>query len=158
MVVARIVIKEKYEKKNDLVLRSYVRALRNIGDNPYIEDDKAYLYGIIGDDNKFHELLTGEIIYYSNYEFLDENELKKSMDSVSVNVIYAISQIIKNIIFNKNSQYDILEMEELAKDRAIEFDAYIKELISHNPYSEPFNGYNNFAFKCSEIQKVKKMV
>lgn len=158
MVVARIVIKENYENKNDLVLRSYVRALKSIGDNPYVTEDKAYLYGTIDSDNKFHEAFTGQLIPYNDYELLDEQEVKNILDTVGVNVIYAIGQIIKNIIFNENSQYDIQEMEELAKDRAIEFDAYIKDLISHNPYSEPYNGYNSFSFKVKEIQKVKKMV
>lgn len=158
MVVARIVIKENYENKNDLVLRSYVRALRSLGNNPYFDEDKAYIYGTIDDENAFHELFTNKLIPYDNYQIIDEKIFKDDFKNLGVEIIYSVSQIIKKLIFNEDSKYNIVEMEELAKDRAVEFDAYIKNLTSHNPYSEPLNGYNNFSFKCNELQKVKKMV
>ena len=52
MSYAKITVKSDYEKRGDLVLRSYVRGLQKIEADLLLDNDKAYIYGIV-DLNKF---------------------------------------------------------------------------------------------------------
>ena len=74
MKYAKIVVKNNYEKRGDLVLRSYIRALRKINEERLLDGENALIYGIIDDENKFHELFTDEIIecpYIENGKIID---------------------------------------------------------------------------------------
>lgn len=158
MVVAKIVIKDNYEKENDLVLRSYIRALQKINENPYLEGNRAYIYGIIDKDNNFYEMLTGKYIPYKSYETVSEEEFQSLVHNISEDVLYRIYDVMKYFLLKEGNINEVDEMRELAQDRAVEFEAYNRQFIAHNPYSSPYDGYNDLIFKCNEIEKVKKIV
>ena len=57
MNYAKIVVKSNYEKRGDLVLRSYIRAIKKLKVNALLCNDltsdieKAYIYGEIKDED-----------------------------------------------------------------------------------------------------------
>ena len=62
MSFARIKIKNNYEKRGDLVLRSYIRALKKAKANLLLDGDDAYVYGVVDKNGTFHELFTKETL------------------------------------------------------------------------------------------------
>ena len=154
MFLGKIVVKNNYEKKGDLVYRPLVRAYANNGLDSFIENDRVVLLGIVK-DNVFYEIFTWKPIYYSHYEKIDINELDSYISNISVENVKLLKKTINSFIFNKTDgfDYDTSSIEELAKDRAIEFNAYDHDLTDINPYEEPLNGYNDFEYKCKVLEK-----
>ena len=66
-----------------------------------------------------------------------------------------MKKAINSVIFKKENEtkYDEV-LEEQAFDRAIEFNAYNRDLSKINPYEEPVNGYNDFDYKCKVLEKI----
>ncbi len=175
MEYARITVKSDYNKRADLVLRSYIRALikSNIKEllsdlicdykGPYLNGDRAYIYGIVDDNGLFHELFTGNIIDYSDYEIVSENEYN-SLINLSLDKKDIIRKVIEKVLFRKENDLDIniSNMEELAVDRGIEFTAYDRCFSLINPYhfsgeNESHDDYDNFLRKIEKINKMKSL-
>ena len=154
MFLGKIVVKSNYEKKGDLVFRPLVRAYTNNGFDAFIEDDKAIILGIVS-DNKFYELFTWKVIPYSDYELIDYEEFNKILQNLPLERARLLKRMINNYVFDKpdESFYDQDALAEHAMDRAVEFEAYNRDLTDINPYQEPFNGYNDFTYKCKVLRK-----
>ena len=156
----KIIIKNDYEQEGDLVLRSYIRALKKINALMLLDGDTAIIYGSIDDDNKFHELLTDKVIEYDKVLRITEDD-EKRLSELSYFDIEKVKMIIEKVIFNKDIKLDfeISNMEELAMDRFIEFEAYSNGLSAINPYSRleedivDYNIYNNFSYKCKKLKR-----
>ena len=79
MEFAKIVVKDNYENEGDLVLKSYIEALKKnnlnllLGLNLFTNAETAYIFGIIKEDNKFHEFFTDRIIDYDNYVIVPDD-------------------------------------------------------------------------------------
>ena len=167
MKCAKIVVKNNYEKKGDLVLRSYIRALRKVSADLLLDGDNAIIYGKVLDDGRFYELFTNMIID-SDYTLVSLDEANSFYDAfmdLSKEDVITIKSIIEKIIFDKNIELDfeVSSMEDLAKDRAIEFEAYDNYMSSINPYQRlnndsdiDYNAYNDFPCKVKEIRKMKE--
>ena len=165
MKYAKIIVKSNYEKRGDLVLRSYIRALRKYNLGALLDGENAFIYGIVDDNNKFHELFTNNVIDYDNCIMINIEEYFEIINALSKKAgVY--NEIIKNVLFNDklSSDFEISTMEDLAKDRAIEFEAYNRYMSRINPYQrvsdenpKSFNDYNNFLRKVEEINVMKKM-
>ena len=163
MKYAKIVIKNNYEKRGDLVLRNFVRAIKKINATLFLDGDNALLYGIVNSNGTFYEMFTGESIDYDNYVLVSENEIFNAFFSEkNSGQIYSV---IENILFGKdiNLGFDVSTMEDLAKDRAIEFEAYNNFMSRINPYQKlgqenanGYNDYNNFTRKLEEIKNMIK--
>ena len=165
MKYAKIVVKSNYEKRGDLVLRSYVRALKKVGEKGFLDGDNAFIYGVIDDNNRFHELFTNEIIDYDNYVLVDVDEIFDAYYTRDEHY-ELLNKIMHKVLFDKNNNLDleISTMEELAEDRSIEFDAYDSFLSRINPYmrlssdnQELYNAYNNFLYKIEQIKIMKRI-
>ncbi len=157
MIFGKIVVKNNYQEKGDLVFRPLIRAYEALGFDCFFENENAFLLGIIKDD-VFYELFTLKPINYSNYEIIkDVNEMSKIINQIPIEKARLLRKAINNIIFNKHEEnhYDSKDIADLAHDRAIEFAAYDKELTDINPYEEPFNAYNDFNYKCKVLEKRK---
>ena len=175
MEYAKMTIKSDYRQRGDLVLRSYIRAmiktltpeLLDINNDyeklinykgPYLCDiDKAYIYGIVDDNGVFYEIFTWQAIPYANYELISMEEFNDIISNFPFNKIEEIKNVIEEIVFDKNKKVDYSSqfIEELARDRAIEFEAYYNYLTNVNPYEEPLNGYNDFMYKCKSLRKTR---
>ena len=165
MRCAKIVVKNNYEKRGDLVLRSYIRALRKINAGVFLDGDNAVIYGIVDNSGIFHELYTDEVIDYDNYLPVIAEELYRPLD-MNEEKKALIKKIINKVLFGKNVDLDIeiSTIEELSEDRAIEFDAYNNYLSRINPYQrlntsnpDSLNDYNNFSRKLEEIKVMKEL-
>ena len=84
MEYAKIVVKNNYEKRGDLVLRSYVRALRKIQEGRLLDGDNACIYGVIDDEKKFHELFTNIVIDYDDYVLVYVVEILNLMLMIAI--------------------------------------------------------------------------
>ena len=166
MKYAKIVVKNNYEKRGDLVLRSYIRALRKINEERLLDGENALIYGIIDDENKFHELFTDEIIDHDDYILVDIEEI---FDAATVpnNRKELLRKLMSMVLFGNKEDLgiEISSIEELAKDRAVEFEAYNNYLSRINPYmrldendsQELYNRYNDFSHKLKEAKAIKKV-
>ena len=165
MNVGRIVVKNNYEKRGDLVLRSYIRALKKIKAGVLLREDHAYIYGNIGEDGKFYEFFTKELIDYNYYDLASPDELY-GLNYIPIKEMYQIKKIIDHVLFRKDIDFnfEISSIEELAEDRAIEFEAYNNYLSRINPYmrldeenQDRYNAYNNFEIKLEELKKMREL-
>lgn len=165
MKYAKIVIKDRYEQKGDLVLRSYIRAIKKIkanlllGLNLFSDSEKAYVYGVIKDDNKFHEFFTDRVIDYDNYEIVPEDGIIV-LRYIPLDEITKIKNVIEKVIFNEDIKlgFEVSTIDDLALDRKIEFEGFNNELSGVCPYprlGKPGNSYDDFQYKIGIINKMK---
>ncbi len=75
-----------------------------------------------------------------------------------------LNKIVRNVLFGEDIDlgFEVSTIEELARDRAIELDAYEKRLSRINPYQrlnqgDPTNDYNSFAHKIAEIKAIRRI-
>ena len=161
MNYAKIVVKDDYQRRGDLVLRNYIRALRKIDAKELLSGRDAYIYGRVDNEGIFHELFTGKDIGFNRFEYASLDEILRiaSLDKEKVN---KIRKIIKAILFNENIEFDfeISNSCELAEDRKIEFQAYNEFLSRINPYKrlndKDSSDYNDFLRKIDEIKTIEK--
>ena len=157
MLFGKIIVKDDYEKRGDLVFRPLIRAYKALGLDSFFEDDNAVvLLGIVKDDS-FYEIFTWKKIDYSNFEIIDLDEFESIISNMSLDKARMLKKTINNLVFNKHEEicFDSSSIEKLARDRAVEFNAYNKSLTDINPYQEPFNAYNDFNYKCKVLEKRK---
>ena len=156
MKFAKIVVKYDYEEKGDLVFRPLKRIYEKMGFTSFIDNDDTILLGIVR-DNDFYELFTWKKIPFSIYQEIDLKEFYDIIDNFPMDKVSLLKKTINALIFNKNKEIldNMYNIEDLARDRAVEFNAYDNHLTSINPYDEPLNGYNDFSYKCKVLEKRK---
>ncbi len=158
MFFGKIVIKNNYEEEGDLVFRPLFRAYKMIGIDSLLKDNEAYILGII-DNNKFYELFTKKEICYPKIELVDIKEFNNLVENIPIEKALALKEVLNVLLDESENKLgsSLSTMEDLAQDRAIEFNAYNKEFTDINPYKEPFNAYNDFKYKCRVLKKRKTM-
>ena len=164
MEYAKIIVKNNYEKRGDLVLRSYIRALQKAKVGKFLDGENAVIYGFVNEEGLFHELYTGEVIDYDDYVEIIAEEMYRAFGLSDVEK-ELIKKLNEKILFGKDVtiDFEISSMEELAMDRKIEFDAYDIFLSRINPYQRlennprGYNDYNNFSRKIEEIKKMHEL-
>ncbi len=154
MVLGKIVVKSNYEKKGDLVFRPLVRAYINNGFDTFVEGDKASILGIVN-NGVFYELFTCEPIPYCDYEVIEYEEFDKILRDLPLERSIELKRLINNLIFHKQDARfnDPSTIDDHAMDRAIEFDAYMRDLTDINPYQDPLGGYDDFTYKCKVLRR-----
>jgi len=164
MKYAKIIVKNNYERRGDLVLRSYIRALEKANAVRFLENGNAVIYGVVDNDNNFYELITNEIINIDNYILVSIFEIFDA-SFMPENTKEIMKRINERILFGKNVDlgFEVSTIEDLAKDRAIEFDAYNRYLSRINPYQrvgadnmDSINDYNNFLRKVEEVNTIRR--
>ena len=136
MKYAKIIVKSNYDKRCDLVLRSYVRALKKIGESRLLSGDNAFIYGVIDDNNVFHELFTNEVIDFDEYVYVDVDELFE-VANMSDARRELMTKIVQKVLFKNPKVYldfDVTTLEEQSQDHYVEFEAYENHLSGINPY------------------------
>ena len=158
MNFGKILVKNDYEEKGDLVFRPLVRAYKKYGLDKLIQSNGVIVFGIIYKD-VFYELFTKQAIPIDDvfYEEISNEEVHFIVDLLTLDELKLAMEINNAIIF-KMGRRDLIinSMSELANDRYVEYDAFEKSLSSINPYEEPYNGYNDFDYKCRKLEKIKK--
>jgi hypothetical protein len=170
MEYVRIVVKDNYEKRGDLVLRSYIRGLKKINANVLLSNsimpgaEKAYIYGEIK-DGKFYEFFTNRVIDYDEYEKAPKEDIN-SITHLPLSNLNMIKEVVEYTIFGKitNIKLEVSTSEELAEDRLVESVAYSNYLSGVRPFrrlgevdnDELYNGFNNFFYKLKMIKEMKK--
>ena len=156
MVFAKINVKREYEEKGDLVFRPLSRMYEKLNTAYNTKDKVVPLLGIVS-QNKFYELTTMKEIPDAYYEIINFNEFETIIDNLKVENLKKLRKLINFCVFNETSKmdYGISTIEELARDRWIDFDGYNKSLTNIKPYQEPLMGYNDFNYKC-KMQKIMK--
>ena len=91
---------------------------------------------ITGSDEDDNILTFNDLIQF-RFELVKPDELEKF---VELRNNKALKKAIRKVIFNDENDFEVSTMEELAEDRAIQFDAYDKQLTSINPYTESYIG------------------
>ena len=159
MSFARIKVKNNYEKRGDLVLRSYIRALKKVNANLLLDGDDAYIYGVVDKNGTFHELFTKETFKYDYYEIIPLDACL-DLTLLSPKRLEKLKLIVEHFIFGHDDiDFEVSTIEELAEDRAIEFEAYNNGLSRINPYNrlndnKSYNDYDNFFRKLEESEKM----
>lgn len=149
--VIRILIKDHYDKKEDLVSRPLVRAFRKLnsnGINKFITDDGVYIYA----HKKGYvvtEIVTQKVMKINgfDYEVVNSGELLKIIKSLKENEIAQLHELIRKYVFGENIDIKFMEvstMEERASDRAMQFKEYNQGLSNVNPYDKEYlTNYDN---------------
>ena len=160
MEYAKIIVKNNYEKRGDLVLRSYIRAIRKIHEGRLLDGDDACVYGIVN-NGIFHELFTNKVINFDNYIYVTTDEIFDIM-MLEEPRRALIEKIIRKVLFNENIdlRFEVSTMEELFIDRVVEMNAYENHLSRIHPYArlnggDPNNDYDNFFRKIEEAKMIK---
>ncbi len=172
MSFARILVKDNYEQRGDLVLRSYIRAVKKLKVHALLCHDllsnveKAYIYGEIKEDNKFHEFFTDRVIDYDDYEIIPDDDIEV-LRQLPLSKIYQVKQIFDYVLFNRkyDGKIEVSSEIELAEDRVVEEEAYSKFLSVINSYMRlgrsnnkgMSNAYNNFLYKVKVVNKIKEL-
>jgi hypothetical protein len=108
MNYAKIIVKNEYENDGDLVLSNYIEAIKKaninilLGLNLFTNMETAFIFGIIKEDNRFHELFTDRIIDYDNYEIVPEDGVIP-LRYLSKEEVVKIRQIMNRVIFTEEN-------------------------------------------------------
>ena len=156
MIFAKINVKRSYEEKGDLVFRPLSRIYEKLKTKYTTSDEIVPLLGVIYED-EFYELTNMKKIVDADYEIIDSEEFAQIIDNLKFENLKYLREMINFCIFNESSKtdYGISTIEDLAKDRWIDFEGYNNYLTNVNPYQEPFDGYNDFNYKC-KMKKIMK--
>jgi len=158
--VIKILIKDHFEKKGDLVSRPLVRAYNKIdndGIKRFIGENGIYLYAY-KKGNQIYELFTGLLIDIDNinYDIVDSKEMSDKVNTLSKDEIMMIYLLVRKFVFGDNIDINFVEvstMQELADDRAMQFLNYNAGLSDINPYDKDCpNAYN-----LSLVERSKKL-
>lgn len=171
---AKVVVKNDYQKKGDLVFRPLLRAYNEIGAKALMERGNALLIGMIDRDGVFHELFTGNEFYCANYEDMDMGYIYEITKSLPKDVIEKIQNVINSLIFKKkvevktpdkivyegvnapDYQDELQKIKENDEDLKVEAKAYENGLSLIDPYDkENLNGYRDFLYKVSKLNELE---
>ena len=177
MFFAKIIVKNDYKEKGDLVFRPLLRAYKEIGADMLVERGNAILIGIVDKDGIFHEWFTGNEFYCQQFKEIDMGEVYVILNKVaevkdengkaaSLNI--DITDVINKYVFKRSvslRQDNQIEFETYpdekqriaddAEDLRIEHVAYEKGLSVIDPYDkENLCGYRDFLYKVSKLNEL----
>lgn len=157
MVFAKVNVRNEYKKRGDLVFRPLSRVYQKLGTVYNTKDDVVPLIGVVY-NNVFYELTTWRIIEDVEYQVISINEFETILNNLRIDNLVKLREMINYTVFNEQSKvdYGISSIEDLAKDRWVDFDGYNNSLTNVNPYLEPLNSYCDFIYKCKMLKKMKE--
>jgi hypothetical protein len=163
MIFYKIYLINNFETDNEISNRPLARGYEKVGAKELINDYPAIIV-FIDNDMLVHEFYTGSflrkynitgdredssILTFNdlsqfNFDLIPEEDIQK-YNSLRRNL--ELRKVIAKVIFNQNNDFEVSTMEELAQDRAIQFDAYNNGLTTINPYSEEYMGNQSLRLK-----------
>lgn len=171
---AKIIVKNDYQKKGDLVFRPLLRAYNEIGAEALMERGNALLIGMVDRDGIFHELFTGNEFYCANYKEMDMGDIYEITRDLPKGINQKINNVINSLIFKKkveikpndgivyeginapDYQDELQKIKENDEDLKVEARAYENGLSLINPYDkENLNGYRDFLYKVSKLNELE---
>lgn len=171
---AKVIVKNDYQKKGDLVFRPLLRAYNEIGVKALIERGNALLVGMVDRDGIFHELFTGNEFFCADYKEMDVGDIYEIKKELSSEDIVNIQNVINRLIFKKkvdvkqddtivyegvnapDYQDELQKIKENDEDLKVEAKAYQNGLSLIDPYDkENLNGYRDFLYKVSKLNELE---
>ncbi len=159
MIYYKIYLMNNYETEQEISNRPLKRGYLKAGVNELLNDkslvNEPFIIVFVDRDMLIHEYFTGsylrmlnitgksednDILIFNdlikfNFERIPEDSINKY---ASLRANKKLRDVIRKIIFNENNDFEVTTMEELAEDRAIQFDAYTNGLTTINPYTEEY--------------------
>lgn len=157
MFFAKIVVKNNYKEKGDLVYRPLLRVYAKLKTAYNVMDDDVPLLGFVV-DNDFFELTTWRKIPDAEYVIISKEEFETIISNLKIENLRLLRELIEFSIFNESSKidYGISTIEDLILDRKIDYDAFNNFLTDINPYEESISEYNNFVHRCMILKNMKE--
>ena len=167
MRYAKIIVKNNYEKRGDLVLRSYIRALKKINESRLLDGDNAVIYGVVNENGEFHELFTNEIIDFDEYIYVNIEEIF-DVAMMPDDRKELLTRVMQKVLFRKERvflDFEVSSLQDLSDDRYVEMEAYEKGLSGIIPYprlsenDEQLYGvaFDVLALKIRAIKKIRRL-
>lgn len=139
MEFVKVIYKNDYDSVEMRGKRPLLRAYNKLGISTFIDEEDPFVLGYMV-NGSIHEFLTHVEINASEYEVVDTNYVKSCVgkcDNIELEKLHKLFLVIFN-----QQQIDlgceISNSDEIAKDRAIQFEAYNNNLTSINPYDERY--------------------
>lgn len=172
MDYAKIIIKSDYEKRGDLVLRSYIRALKRVGKvgELLLNGDEAYIFGVVDPNGLFHEFFTNNVIDYQDHTKLTDDEYE-SLYGILIDItedeVDELKDVMESVLFGEKRDlgFEVSTMEELSQDIYVEFEAFNHYLSRINPFQRLlpeedqsyYNAYNSLYYKVKAHNRMKEL-
>lgn len=157
MLFYKIFLDFPYDTENQIGNRPLLRGYLKSGAEVLIEDGKPYILTYVDDGLFIREFFTTEFLRKGNFcnplyqmpeDFIKFNELSRFrivpvdkeelFNLLSLRKNKELLLVIQKALFNIENDFEISTMEELAADRAIQFDAYQQGLTTIDPYSAQY--------------------
>lgn len=153
MKIVVIPVGYRYSEKGDIVLRSYVRALKkaNLKQLLSLGGNIAYVVGEIDENGRFIEYFTKKEIPCHRYELASDNVIKYLIAQTSNERVLCKGLMLK-CLFGKSIDlgFEISTLEERDSDIHEEVRGYEEGLSAINPYEGNFMDYDNFLLKVNK--------
>lgn len=164
MIFYKIYLINNFETENEISNRPLARGYEKVGAQQELINEHPAIIVFIDSNMLVHEFYTGDflrkynitgdvkdssILTFNdlsqfNFDLIPEEEIGK-YSSLRKNL--ELRKVIAKVIFNQDNDFEVSTMEDLAEDRAIQFDAYNKGLTTINPYSEDYMGNQSLRLK-----------
>lgn len=157
MLFYKIFLDCPYDTENQIGNRPLYRGYIKSGANELVEDGVPYILTYVDDGLFIREFFTTEFLRKANFcnlpyetpeDFIKFNDLSRFrivpvdkdelFDLLSLRKNKALLCAIQKALFNLENDFELSSMEDLAADRAIQFDAYQQGLTTIDPYSAQY--------------------
>ena len=161
---AKIVVKNEYKKKGDLVFRPLKRAYEMINANKLMRLGNAFIIGTVNRDGEFIEFFTNKPIDYDGYESISYGDVEEILRNLKKEDIKNIQSVIRKFVFNEriflpyeNHDYIAQDIKNRDIDLKIANKAYEDGLSLINPFDkENLNAYNDFQCLIQNAKKIRE--
>ena len=163
MIFYKIYLVNNFETEKEISNRPLARGYEKVGANELLENYPSIIV-FIDNDMLVHEFFTGSYLRKYNitgdsndsailafndlsqfyFELIPEQDIQK-YNNLRKNL--ELRKVITKVIFNQNNDFELSTMEELAQDRAIQFEAFTNGLTTINPYSEEYMGNASLRYR-----------
>ena len=154
MIFYKIYLVNNYETEQEISNNPLKRGYLKAGADELIEQE-PFILVFVDNDMLVHEFFTGQYLKGNNITGNENDNNVLSFNDMSyfnfLPVNYGelpkyeklrnnknLRLVIQKVIFNENNDFEVSNMEELANDRALQFNAYENGLTSFNPYTDSF--------------------
>ena len=157
MLFYKIFLDCPYDTENQIGNRPLLRGYLKSGAEVLIEDGAPYILTYVDDGLFIREFFTTEFLRKANFcnppystpeDFIKFNDLSRFrivpvdkdelFDLLSLRKNKELLSVIQKALFNIENNLEISTIEELAADRAVQFDAYQQGLTTIDPYSQQY--------------------
>ena len=158
MKFVKITYKNDYDTTDRKGKRPLLRAYEKAGVKSFIEGGNPIVLAVLN-KNCLYEMLTNKPLLVKNFEYEEINYeyvrtiIHNAIDNKELRKVY---DIISVMFFNEDIDlgFEISDMDEMSRDRNIQFSAYNDDLTDINPYSH--DNLNDYTISQVKLYGKKK--